>query len=73
MRKRHGENLIQDKVSSNWAPGETPLIIRQFNKSDFTHKILPIQANIHTNQDYSSETMSIRNQKQDQCIGFNRY
>ena len=43
MRKRHGENLIQDKESGNWTPGETPLIIRQFNKSDFTHKILPIQ------------------------------
>jgi integrase len=43
MRKRHGENLTQDKESGNWTPGETPLIIRQFNKSDFTHKILPIQ------------------------------
>ena len=43
MRKRHGESLIQDKESGNWTPGETPLIIRQFNKNDSVHKILPIQ------------------------------
>ncbi len=43
MRKRHGENLIQDKESGNWTPGETPLIIRQFDKIASVHKILPIQ------------------------------
>ena len=73
MRKRHGESLIQDKESGNWTPGETPLIIRQFNKNDSVHKILPIQPRIHNNQDYSSKDTSIRNQKKDQYVGFHRY
>ena len=43
MRKRHGENLKYDSETGNWIPGETSLIIRQFNKSDFAHKILPVK------------------------------
>ncbi|MGD9674796.1 MAG: tyrosine-type recombinase/integrase [Candidatus Nitrosocosmicus sp.] len=42
MRRRYGENLVQDGETGRWSPGETPLIIRQFDKDARVHKILPL-------------------------------
>ena len=63
MRKRHGENLKQDSATGNWMPGDTPLIIRQFNKSDFAHKILPLQPTTITTKIIASKLshLGIRN------------
>jgi integrase len=42
MRKRYGENLKQDPETGNWSPGETPVIIRQFNKTELNYKVSPM-------------------------------
>lgn len=42
MRRRYGENLVQDRETGRWSPSETPLIIRQFDKDARIHKILPL-------------------------------
>ncbi|MDN5847307.1 MAG: hypothetical protein L0H53_13655 [Candidatus Nitrosocosmicus sp.] len=44
MRKRHGENLNQDPETGNWTPKDTPLIIRQFNKTNLPPKVIPVQS-----------------------------
>jgi integrase len=43
MRKRYGENLHQDPETGNWSPGDTPVIIRQFNKTKLNHQVSFIQ------------------------------
>lgn len=42
MRNRYGENLALDRETGRWTSGETPLIIRQFDKNSRVHKILPL-------------------------------
>lgn len=44
MRKRHDESSLKRDVNGNWIPGESPLIIRQFDKSKpyLIHPIKPI-------------------------------
>jgi len=44
MRKRYNENLKQDPETGNWTPGETPVIIRQFNKIELNHKVSPMKS-----------------------------
>jgi integrase len=44
MRKRHNEKLKQDPETGNWTPGETPVIIRQFNKIELNHKVSPMKS-----------------------------
>lgn len=43
MRKRYGENLCQDQEKGIWTPGDTPVIIRQFNKDKLNHNALPLK------------------------------
>jgi len=52
MRQRYGEHTLkQDPQTGNWLPGETPLIIKQFDKNSFSyHKILPVEPNTITDR-----------------------
>lgn len=42
LRKRYNENLKQNPETGNWTPGETPVIIRQFNKTELNHRVSPM-------------------------------
>lgn len=44
MRKRYDENMCQDPETGNWTPGDTPVIIRQFNKTKLNHQVSFIQS-----------------------------